>query len=66
MILEPEKLEPLRLAVDTSIGVGIVNACVNLGLLDKAHSIPHEMNAPSCFVGLGIYVPIPKAYCKEQ
>ncbi|KAF5187662.1 Pentatricopeptide repeat-containing protein [Thalictrum thalictroides] len=49
-----------------SIGFGIVNACVNLGLLDKAHSILDQMTAEVGFVGLGVYALILKAYCKEQ
>ncbi|KAJ0037818.1 hypothetical protein Pint_23496 [Pistacia integerrima] len=66
LIIEAQKLESSGLVVDRSIGFGIVNACVNLGLSDKAHSILDEMNAQGCFVGLGIYVPILKAYCKEH
>ncbi|XP_044490707.1 pentatricopeptide repeat-containing protein At1g69290-like [Mangifera indica] len=66
LIIEAQKLEPSGLVVVRSIGFGIVNACVNLGLSDKAHSILDEMNARGCFVGLGIYVPILKAYCKEH
>ncbi|KAK8522839.1 hypothetical protein V6N13_115784 [Hibiscus sabdariffa] len=65
LIIEAQKLEPSMLAVDKSVGHGIISACINLGLSDKAHSILDEMNAQGGSVGLGVYVPILKAYCKE-
>uniref|UniRef100_A0A1D1Z6U5 Pentatricopeptide repeat-containing protein At1g69290 n=1 Tax=Anthurium amnicola TaxID=1678845 RepID=A0A1D1Z6U5_9ARAE len=69
LVIESQQLESSR---STSIGIGdtvgyrIVNACVNLGLLDKAHSILDEMNARGACVGLGVYSSILKAYCKER
>ena len=66
LIIEAQKLEPSADVVDRSVGYGIVNACVNLGLSDKAHSILEEMDAQGGSVGLGVYVPILKAYCKEH
>ncbi|CAL0318195.1 unnamed protein product [Lupinus luteus] len=66
LIIEAQKLEPLDIEVGQSIGYGIVNACVSIGLSDKAHSILDEMNALVGSVGLGVYVPILKAYCKEN
>ncbi|KAK9277389.1 hypothetical protein L1049_006932 [Liquidambar formosana] len=66
LIIEAQKLEPPSGVVDKSIGYGIVSACVNLGLLDKAHSILDEMDAQGGSVGLGVYVSILKAYCKEH
>ncbi|CAK9165968.1 unnamed protein product [Ilex paraguariensis] len=66
LIIATQKLETPTIMVDKSIGHGIINACVNLGLLDKAHSILDEMNAQGGSVGLGVYVSILKAYCKEQ
>lgn len=66
LILEAQKLESSNIKVDESIGFGIVNACVSIGLSDKAHSILDEMNALGGSVGLGVYVPILKAYCKEN
>ncbi|GFZ10905.1 pentatricopeptide repeat (PPR) superfamily protein [Actinidia rufa] len=66
LITEAQKLEPPSIVVEKSIGYGILSACVNLGFLDKAHSILDEMNAQGCYVGLGVYLPILKAYCKEQ
>ncbi|XP_027360305.1 pentatricopeptide repeat-containing protein At1g69290 [Abrus precatorius] len=66
LIIEAQKLEPSNIVVDKSIGYGIVNACVSMGLSDKAHSILDEMNALGASVGLGVYVPILKAYCKEN
>ncbi|XP_010532534.1 PREDICTED: pentatricopeptide repeat-containing protein At1g69290 [Tarenaya hassleriana] len=65
LIIEAQKLESSTVAVDKSVGFGIINACVNLGFSDKAHSILDEMNARGGSVGLGVYVPILKAYCKE-
>lgn len=65
-IIEAQKVEPSAVMVDRSVGYGIVNACVNLGFLDKGHSIVEEMNAQGGSVGLGVYVPILKAYCKEH
>nr|KYP65693.1 Pentatricopeptide repeat-containing protein At1g69290 family [Cajanus cajan] len=61
-----EKIQGSSIVVDKSIGYGIVNACVSLGVSDKAHSILDEMNALGASVGLGVYVPILKAYCKDN
>lgn len=66
LIIEAQKFESSNIKVDESIGFGIVNACVSIGLSDKAHSILDEMNALGGSVGLGVYVPILKAYCKEN
>jgi len=66
VILEAQKLESSYVGVDSSVGFGIINACVNLGFSDKAHSILEEMIAQGGgSVGIGVYVPILKAYCKE-
>ncbi|XP_004297237.1 PREDICTED: pentatricopeptide repeat-containing protein At1g69290-like [Fragaria vesca subsp. vesca] len=66
LIIEAQKLESSTVAVDRSIGYGVVNACVGIGLSDKAHSILDEMNAQGGTLGLGVYVPILKAYSKEH
>ncbi|KAG2706964.1 hypothetical protein I3843_05G115200 [Carya illinoinensis] len=66
LIIEAQKLEPSSVLLDRSVGYGIVNACVNLGLSDKARSILEEMDAQGGSVGLGVYVPILKAYRKEH
>lgn len=66
LIIETQKLEPSSIAVDRSIGYGIISACVSLGFLDKAHSILDEMNVQGVSVGLGVYVSILKAFCKEH
>ncbi|GKD34934.1 hypothetical protein Tco_1250443 [Tanacetum coccineum] len=66
LIIEAHKLESETVLVEKSVGYGIVNACVNLGLLEKAHGVPDEMNAQCAFVGLGVYVSILKAYGKEH
>ncbi|GAU48724.1 hypothetical protein TSUD_406030 [Trifolium subterraneum] len=66
LVIEAQKLESSNIKVEESIGFGIVNACVSIGLSDKAHSILDEMNALGGSVGLGVYVPILKAYCKEN
>ncbi|KAK7244530.1 hypothetical protein RIF29_39353 [Crotalaria pallida] len=66
LIIEAQKLEPSDIKVGKSIGYGIINACVCNGLSDKAHSILDEMNVLGGSVGLGVYVPILKAYCKEN
>ncbi|KAF5752051.1 hypothetical protein HS088_TW02G01071 [Tripterygium wilfordii] len=66
LILETQKLEPSTIELDKSIGFSMITACINLGLSDKAHSILDEMNAQSDSVGLGVYVPILKAYSKEH
>ncbi|KAE8710176.1 Pentatricopeptide repeat-containing protein [Hibiscus syriacus] len=65
LIIEAQKLEFHVLEVDKSIGYGIISACINLGLSDKAHSVVDEMNAQGGSVGLGVYVPILKAYSKD-
>ncbi|KAK4738489.1 hypothetical protein R3W88_002186 [Solanum pinnatisectum] len=66
LIGETQTLESPSVIVERSVGYGIINACVNLGLLDKAHMIFDEMNAQGASLGLGVYLPILKAYCKEQ
>ncbi|KAK6133946.1 hypothetical protein DH2020_032304 [Rehmannia glutinosa] len=66
LIIESQKLEPSSVLAERSFGYGVITACVNLNLLDKAHSILDEMNAQGASIGLGVYVPILKAYCKEQ
>ncbi|OMO72010.1 hypothetical protein COLO4_27885 [Corchorus olitorius] len=66
LIIEAQNLESSLVEVDKSIGYGIISGCINLGLSDKAHSILDEMNAQGGSVGLGVYVPILKAYCKEH
>ncbi|CAK7326204.1 unnamed protein product [Dovyalis caffra] len=65
LIIEAQKLESETIVADKSTGFGIISACVNLGLSDKAHSIVDEMDAQGGSVGLGVFVPILKAYCKE-
>ncbi|KAL0363842.1 UNVERIFIED_CONTAM: Pentatricopeptide repeat-containing protein [Sesamum angustifolium] len=66
LIIESQKLEPTSIVVERSFGYGVITACISLGLLDKAHVILDEMNSQGACVGLGVYVPILKAYCKEQ
>lgn len=66
LIIEAQKLESSSIIVDQSVGYGIISACVYLGILDRAHSILDEMNTQGGSVGLGVYVSILKAYCKEQ
>ncbi|KVI05474.1 Pentatricopeptide repeat-containing protein, partial [Cynara cardunculus var. scolymus] len=66
LILEAQKLESTTVIVEKSVGYGIISACVNLGLLEKANNILDEMNAQGGSVGLGVYVSILKAYGKEQ
>lgn len=66
LIIEAQKLQSSTVVVDRSVGYGIVNACVGIGLSNKAHSILDEMNAQGGTLGLGVHVPILKAYCKEH
>ncbi|GAB2297139.1 hypothetical protein Dimus_031239 [Dionaea muscipula] len=66
LITEAQALEPRSLAAERTVGFGIVNACVILGMLDKAHSILDEMNACGVSVGLGVYLSILNACIKEQ
>ncbi|KAL2542887.1 Pentatricopeptide repeat-containing protein [Abeliophyllum distichum] len=66
LIIEAQKSESSSISVERSIGYGTINACVSLGLLDKAHSILDEMNAQGASVGIGVYMSILKAYGKEQ
>ncbi|PWA55236.1 pentatricopeptide repeat (PPR) superfamily protein [Artemisia annua] len=60
------QLESKTVLVDNSVGHGIVNACVNIGLLEKAHGVLDEMNVQGGFVELGVYVSILKAYGNEH
>lgn len=66
LIIEAQKLESSSILVERSIGYAIIDACVSLGLLDKAHNILDEMSAQGASVGIGVYVSILKAYGKEQ
>jgi hypothetical protein len=68
LIIQAQEIDSTNqlLVVDYSVGFGITNACVGLGLLSKAHNILDEMPAQGASAGLGIYSPILKAYCKEQ
>ncbi|KAJ8565773.1 hypothetical protein K7X08_008349 [Anisodus acutangulus] len=66
LIGETQTLESPSVIVERSVGYGIINSCVNLGLLDRAHMIFDKMNAQGASLGLGVYLPILKAYCKEQ
>ncbi|CAF1906080.1 pentatricopeptide repeat-containing protein At1g69290 [Brassica napus] len=67
LITEAQRLESESIDIDRSVGFGIINACVNLGFSDKAHSVLEEMIAQGeeGSVGLGVYLPILKAYSKE-
>ncbi|KAJ4909696.1 Pentatricopeptide repeat-containing protein [Raphanus sativus] len=66
LIIEAHKLEESLCTTesDKSVGFGIVNACVDLGFSGK--SILDEMDAQGGCGGIGVYVPILKAYCKEN
>ncbi|KAI3954524.1 hypothetical protein MKX01_013241 [Papaver californicum] len=66
LIAEAQKLESPSTGIEESVGSGILNACVNLGLLDKAHCIVDEMKAEGVSVGVGVYASILRAYCKEH
>ncbi|KAM7477661.1 hypothetical protein LguiA_025874 [Lonicera macranthoides] len=65
LIIEAQKLELPSIAVNRSVGYGIISTCVKLDQLDKAHIILDEMNAQGGSIGLGVYVSILNAYCKE-
>ncbi|KAJ4838383.1 hypothetical protein Tsubulata_020532, partial [Turnera subulata] len=65
LIIEAQKLEPATIKADKSIGFCVINACVDLGFSDKAHAVLDQMDAQGGAVGLGVYIPILKAYCKE-
>lgn len=66
LIIESQKLETAATAIDRSVGYGLINSCVTLGQSDKAHSVLNEMIILGGSVGLGVYVPILKAYSKER
>jgi pentatricopeptide repeat protein len=68
LIIQAHEIEHTQqtMSVEDSVGFGIVNACVELGLLNKAHSILDEMTVQGASVGLGVYSSILKAYCKEH
>ncbi|KAK9704874.1 hypothetical protein RND81_07G017000 [Saponaria officinalis] len=66
LVVEAQLLESEPVMAERSVGFGIVNACVELGMLDKAHSMMDEINARAAVVGLGVYLSILRAYCKEQ
>ncbi|CAH8327140.1 unnamed protein product [Eruca vesicaria subsp. sativa] len=64
LIIEAQRLESESVEIERSVGFGVINACVNLGFSGK--SILDEMNAQGGSGGIGVYVPILKAYCKEN
>ncbi|KAJ0242820.1 Pentatricopeptide repeat-containing protein [Hirschfeldia incana] len=64
LIIEAQRLESESIDIDRSVGFGIVNACIDLGFSGK--SILDEMDAQGGSGGIGVYVPILKAYCKEN
>ncbi|RID74744.1 hypothetical protein BRARA_B01830 [Brassica rapa] len=64
LIIEAHKLESLSTESEKSVGFGIVNACIDLGFSGK--SILDEMDAQGGSGGIGVYVPILKAYCTEN
>ncbi|CAN0896409.1 Pentatricopeptide repeat-containing protein At1g69290 [Linum grandiflorum] len=66
LIVEAQKLESASDVVERMIGFGVIDACVSLGFSDKAHSIVEKMIDQGSSVGLGVYVPILKAYCEEH
>ncbi|KAJ7943344.1 Pentatricopeptide repeat [Quillaja saponaria] len=66
LIIEAQKIELSTTVVEKSVGFGVITACVNIGLSEKAHSILDEMDAVGGSVGLGVYVPILNAYSKEH
>ncbi|RAL37599.1 hypothetical protein DM860_000293 [Cuscuta australis] len=66
LIVETQKLESFSVTAEKSFGYGVITACVNLGLLDKAHTILEEMNIQGTSSCLGVYIPILNAYCKER
>nr|GLL33906.1 pentatricopeptide repeat-containing protein At1g69290 [Ipomoea trifida] len=66
LIVETQKLESSSIVAEKSVGYGVISACVNLGLLDKAHSVLEEMNIQGTCFSLGVYIPILNAYCKER
>ncbi|XP_074274795.1 pentatricopeptide repeat-containing protein At1g69290 [Silene latifolia] len=66
LVVEAQLLESESVVVEESVGFGVVNACVELRMLDKAHSIMDEMTARGAVIGLGVYLSILRAYCKEQ
>ncbi|KAF8096328.1 hypothetical protein N665_0312s0018 [Sinapis alba] len=67
LIIKAQRLESESIDIARSVGFGIINACVNLGFSDKAHNVLEEMIAQGeeGSVGLGVYLPILKAYSKE-
>ncbi|XP_039137288.1 pentatricopeptide repeat-containing protein At1g69290 [Dioscorea cayenensis subsp. rotundata] len=68
LIIETQEVESHMemVGIESSVGFGIVNACVVLGWLEKAHNLLDEMSAQGAAVGIGVYSSILKAYCKEQ
>ncbi|EPS64873.1 hypothetical protein M569_09905 [Genlisea aurea] len=66
LIMDSQKVEPSSVAVESSFGYCIVDACIHLGLPEKAHGILDELNARGADIGLGIYIPILKVYCRER
>ncbi|CAN6452802.1 unnamed protein product [Victoria cruziana] len=66
LIEKSQDLEQGYFATGCTVGSGIINGCVELGMLHKAHSIVDEMNALGATVGIGVYTSILKAYCREH
>ncbi|XP_047332583.1 pentatricopeptide repeat-containing protein At1g69290 [Impatiens glandulifera] len=67
LIIETQKFEQPSTPVEATFGYNVISACISLGFLQKANSVLDEMkNSPKGMIGLGVYIPILKAYCKEQ
>ncbi|KAJ3687550.1 hypothetical protein LUZ61_016714 [Rhynchospora tenuis] len=68
LIIQSQEIEVCTKSIlpNYSVGFGMMNACVELGHLDKAHNMLDEMSTQGASIGLGVYSCILKAYCKEQ
>ncbi|KAK1410460.1 hypothetical protein QVD17_36997 [Tagetes erecta] len=51
---------------DSSLLVQVINACIALGWLDRAHDLLDEMRLCGVKTGSSVYSSLLKAYCKEN
>ncbi|GLJ22226.1 hypothetical protein SUGI_0417790 [Cryptomeria japonica] len=65
-LIKAQDIEEQLVALDQTACAGIIHACINLGWLEKAHSILDEMIAHGTRIGIGVFSSLLKAYCKDQ
>lgn len=64
-LIKAEK-EDSPVSINDSALVHVINSCISLGWLDKAHDLLDEMRLAGVRMGSSVYASLLKAYCKEN